>query len=226
MTWTILNQLSKNKRRYYTVQCNCGYVGERRKDLVDSGRTTECKVCSTKRTSRNYGMPSNFKGIEGLSMTHYSHIKNGANKRGLSFSVSINFLWELFVKQKGKCALTGVDLVLVPKIKNTNANWSIITASVDRIDSDKGYEENNVQWVHKEINRFKNNYSMLDFLSMCSLVVHHVNPDPSVVNANIVTTKEQRLEGEEATNNPSTSAQQPRYSEGWFLPPLEEIFKG
>ena len=34
------------------------------------------------------------------------------------------------------------------------------------------------------------------------------NPDPSVVNDNLVTTKEQRLTGEESTNNPDTSAEQ------------------
>ena len=211
MTWTILESIKKNNRTYYKVQCNCGYVGARRKDWVDSGRTTECKSCSAKRTASRYGTPSRFKGVGGLSMTHYSAIRNGAERRNIPFEVSIDFLWSLYIKQNGKCALTGVDITLVPKIKNSNVDWDIISASVDRIDSTRGYTEDNVQWVHKEINRFKNSYSLVDFLTMCSLVVHHVNPDPSTLNANLVGVKEQRLEGEYASNNPSTSAQQPYF---------------
>lgn len=209
MTWTILESIKKNKRTYYKVQCNCGYIGERRKDWVDSKRTIMCKSCSAKRTASIYGMPSSFKGIGGVSKTHYSAIKTGAHRRNIDFNVSIEFLWNLYLKQNKQCALTGVDITLVPKIKNSNVNWDIINASLDRIDSSKGYEEDNVQWVHKEINRFKNKYNMIDFLTMCSLVVHHVNPDPSTLNSKLVGVKEQRLDGEELTNKPSTSAQHP-----------------
>ena len=213
MTWTILETIKKQHRKYYKVQCVCGYIGERRADFVDSNRSTECKVCSAKRTASLFGMPSNFKGIEMFSKTHFSTIKYGALRRNISFNVTQEFLWDLFLKQNKKCALTGITLTLVPDIKNTNPNWSLITASLDRIDSSKDYTEDNVQWIHKEINRLKNNYSQDDFINMCSLVVRHVNPDLSVVNANIVTTKEQRLESEEATNNLSTSAQHPTKDE-------------
>jgi hypothetical protein len=37
----------------------------------------------------------------------------------------------------------------------------------------------------------------------------HGNSDPSIVNEFNVTMKEQRLDGEDSTNNPSTSAQHP-----------------
>lgn len=53
-------------------------------------------------------------------------------------------MWELFLKQRGKCALTGEDLKL--GYKNNQ------TASLDRIDNSIGYEKNNIQWVHKDIN--------------------------------------------------------------------------
>lgn len=60
---------------------------------------------------------------------------------------------------------------------------------------------NRLMWI-------KNNYSLEELLYWSRLLLaKHGNPDPSVVNANKVTTKEQRLDGEEATNNPSTSAQ-------------------
>ena len=181
MNWTILETTVVNNRKHYTVKCACGYVGTRRCDFVDSGRSKECKVCSTKRTASTHGTPNNFSGIGELSKTHYSHIKNSAAKRNIKFEVTIEYLWNLFMKQEKKCALTGQDLYLSTSIKNSNPDWTKITASVDRIDSTEGYVEGNVQWVHKEINRLKNNYSQVDFIKMCKLVAeHHANPEPSV----------------------------------------------
>lgn len=181
MTWKILETIKENARTKYVVECPCGYTGTRRKDHVDQGRTIECKPCSSKRTAAKFPPPCSFQGVGRLSKTHFSVIRNGAWRRGLLFDVSIDLLWELFEKQQGKCAYTGRDLVLELSIKNSNVNWDIITASVDRIDSNLGYTEDNVHWVHKEINRFKNNYSHDKFVSMCHEVVYG-NPEPSLAN--------------------------------------------
>ena len=109
------------------------------------------------------------------------HIKHNAKRRGTKFNVSIEYLWKLFLDQKGKCFYTGRALKISKSIRNNNVNWSKITASVDRIDSNKGYVEGNLQWVHKDINRFKNNYSHDEFIKMCHEVVQG-NPEPSLVN--------------------------------------------
>lgn len=207
---TVLEEVKHNNRLMFKVQCDCGRVDLKRKDWVISGRTTSCKNCASKRTAAKYPPPVNRKGCCGLSGTHLLSIKSGASKRNLSFNLSAEFLWNLFESQKGKCALTGIDIILVNKIKNNNVDWSVITASLDRKDSNKGYTEDNVQWVHKEVNRLKNNYSLEELLHWSKLLLdYHGNPDPSVPNTLEVGTKEQRLGGEDVTNNPPTSAQQP-----------------
>lgn len=211
---TVLEEVNHKKRWMFRTQCDCGKIEIKRKDWVVSGRTTSCKSCASKRTAQKYPPPINFKGIGGLSKTHYSSIKYNAERRQIPFDVSIEDLWELFLDQGGYCALTGIPLVLVPQIKNSNVDWDIITASIDRKDSTKGYTSDNIWWVHKEVNRLKNNYSLEELLFWCKLIVNtHGNPDPSVVNEIIVTTKEQRLGGEDSTNNPPTSAQHPKQDE-------------
>lgn len=71
--------------------------------------------------------------------------------------------------------------MLVNKIKNQNVNWDVITASLDRKDNKLGYEEGNVWWVHKMVNRLKNNYSLEELLYWSKLLLDkHGNPEPSL----------------------------------------------
>jgi len=146
---TVLEEVKHKGRLMYKTLCDCGRVDIKRKDWVISGRTTSCKNCASKRTAVNYPPPNNFQGIGGLSKTHFSYIKHGADLRDIPFDLTIEFLWNLFQQQKGLCGLSGIPLILVPSIKSSNVNWDIITASLDRINNDKGYTEDNVWWVHR-----------------------------------------------------------------------------
>jgi hypothetical protein len=71
----------------------------------------------------------------------------------------------VFVKQQNKCAISGVLIVLTPK--------SSRTASLDRIDSAKGYTTDNIQWVHKTINIIKWNLSCDQFIKWCKIVARN-----------------------------------------------------
>lgn len=207
-------QKQKDGLRMFHVICECGKVEYKPAKHLESGRTKSCKSCASKRTAKQYPPPLVFKGVGGLSMTHFSVIKVGAEKRNINFNLDIESLWNLYLKQNKLCALTGVPIILEPVIKGCNVDWSIITASLDRIDNSKGYEVGNVWWVHKVVNRLKNNYSLSELLFWSrKLLEIHGNPDPSVVKEMKVATKEQRLGGEDSTNNPPKSAQ-PLSNEG------------
>ncbi len=171
--WEILGETVVDKRKCYVVRCSCGYEGTRRKDHVKIGRTKCCKNCSAKKTSLKYPPPITYKGVGDLSATFFHRIKYGAKRRGLDFEITIEFAWNIFLKQDKKCAYTGIDIFLEKVSKNQNPDYEKITASLDRIDSSKGYYENNVQWVHKKINRFKNNYTHKEFLTMCKEITEH-----------------------------------------------------
>lgn len=207
---TVLETVKHKNRLMYRTQCDCGRIDIKRKDWVETGRTTSCKNCASKQTVIKYPPPITRKGCGGLSGTHFLAIKYGAIKRSILFEVSPEYLWELYLQQNSSCALTGIPIILVNKIKNQNVDWNIITASLDRIDNTMGYVIGNVWWVHKEVNRLKNNYSLNELVKWCKLIVEkHGNPDPSSTNEINVVEKEQRLGGEDSTNNPPTSAQHP-----------------
>lgn len=167
----------KDSHIKYEVMCNCGKVVFVRADHLENGRSKCCKQCSSKKTyneakdAGKFGfIPKGHKGVGDITRVVYTHIKVGAKKRALEWDLSIEFLWDLFLKQGRKCALTGLDIWFTDKRKSTNINWGLMNASLDRKNSLKGYTKDNVQWVHKEYNRFKNNYSMDKFLEMCRMI--------------------------------------------------------
>ena len=47
------------------------------------------------------------------------------------------------------------------------------TASLDRIDSSKGYVKGNIQWVHIAINFMKHSLPEEEFVRWCCLVAKH-----------------------------------------------------
>lgn len=111
-------------------------------------------------------------GYEKITGAYWSSVVYGATKaRSLSFNITIMQAWELFLKQNGKCAMTGIDL----SFAKLNKDWSTgkQTASLDRIDSSKGYEIDNIWWVHKRINMMKKEMSVEEFQNWCILVANH-----------------------------------------------------
>ena len=53
------------------------------------------------------------KSSEKICITFFKKIQSNAIKRGLSFDLDIDYLWDLFLKQNKKCALTKVDINIV-----------------------------------------------------------------------------------------------------------------
>ena len=206
----IIQEVKHKGRLMYVCQCDCGKQEIKRKDWVHSGRTKSCKSCSAKLTASKYPPPIRRTGYGELSGTHFLSIRAGATRRNIAFELSPKFIWDLYEKQKGRCALTDIPISLTRDLKGQNVNWDVITASLDRIDNSKGYVDGNVWWVHKEVNRLKNNYTLEELLHWSKLLLDkHGNPEPSSANELKVAEKVQRLDGEDSTNNPSTSAQHP-----------------
>lgn len=146
----------KNKS-YWNCRCLCGV--EEVKNINFLKRIKEDTFCRGKHKTENY------EGIAGSLIS--SIIRNAAN-RGHAFLIPINELWETWIKQEGKCALSGVEIV----IPSTNQDYydGKYSASLDRIDSSLHYCSGNVQWVHKKINYMKGNMTEEEFLYWCDAI--------------------------------------------------------
>lgn len=96
-----------------------------------------------------------------------------ALNRQLEFDLTGDYLWELFLFQNKKCALSNMDIGF-PKTWGPKSKTEI-TASLDRIDSGKGYIIGNVQWLHKTINIMKMDMSDTQFITFCKMVANNAN---------------------------------------------------
>jgi ribosomal protein S14 len=151
--------------RYYKNCPQCGAVQSYlRKNYAElslkSGKL--CKACSNKDPKNNKHL-GHYKGVLRASFVH--KYKTGAETRGIEWSVEFEDLADLLIEQDFKCALSGTPIQAM-EISNN--------ASLDRIDSSKGYVKGNVQWVLSEINMMKQQYSQERFIELCCAVANKV----------------------------------------------------
>jgi hypothetical protein len=149
-------------RRLYLCQCECGNeINCLPYDLNAGNRTS----CGCNRGSHNWN------GFGEISGAFWFNLKTHAEKRNHSFDIEIDYAWNLFLKQKRKCALSGVDLQFSRRFTE---NKLLQTASLDRIDSNYGYIKGNVQWVHKLVNIMKHKMPEREFFDFCCKIADNL----------------------------------------------------
>lgn len=88
--------------------------------------------------------------------------------RKYQVEVSLEYLLDVWENQKGICVYSGVQLVL-PNKKSSKHEM----ASLDRIDSSKGYIEGNIQFISAAMNYMKNTMSHEETVELCKIIASH-----------------------------------------------------
>ena len=90
--------------------------------------------------------------------------KQSAQYRKLAFNLTLPFLKTLWERQKGICPYSGLTMVLPDKPKDVLS--SPYQASIDRIISNKGYTQDNVEFVLLFVNLGKNDFCKDDVYTL------------------------------------------------------------
>jgi len=109
-----------------------------------------------------------WKGCGSLDGRYWGSIKQAAKVRNITVEISIEDAWELFKKQHSRCSLSGTKLDFDRALGN--GEYYRGNASLDRIDSSKGYVKDNIQWIDKDINKMKNDLPQDKFLKLCETI--------------------------------------------------------
>lgn len=152
----------------WLCRCECGKEKAIKTNELVSNRAKSCGCeLIRKRYERCGKNHPRFKGFREISGNQLRSIRACAQRRNKEYNLTAEFLWNLYLKQKRKCALSGLDIKFGSNLKKE------VTASLDRIDSTKNYEPNNVQWVHKDVNKIKSNLPQERLLEVCKLITLH-----------------------------------------------------
>jgi hypothetical protein len=107
-----------------------------------------------------------FTGFMEIRGRWWSHKVAKAAARGLAFDLSIESVWALYLTQGKRCAISGLPIEFASCGGKT-------TASIDRINGERGYHADNIQLVHGKLNSMRLTYSMRDFVTLCLDVAAH-----------------------------------------------------
>lgn len=140
----------------WEVKCCCGNIVFWSKHQILHYRTCGCKKVELHREKV-------WKGCGKISGEFFSTIRKNAKNRKLDFEIDVKDVWILYLKQNGKCSLTGENI-------HFGNETELKTASLDRIDSNKGYTKDNIQWVHKIVNFMKQQFGENEFIEWCGRV--------------------------------------------------------
>ena len=104
-----------------------------------------------------------------MSSLHSSAVLRSKRKK-LLYELSLNWLCELYEKQNGKCALTGIDFILE---RNPEGQRGALpySPSLDRINASLGYTKDNVRLVCAVVNLALNKFGDQVFDKICRAYV-------------------------------------------------------
>lgn len=126
-----------------------------------------CKKCQANEQKQRREQMLESNTLDYLLKKRLYDALNRAKLKNMYCDIDIEFMRDMWNKQKGKCALTGIPMT-IDKHGRTNTN-----VSIDRIDSNKGYTKDNVQLVCSAINFMKSNLVLSEFEYYCKAVVDY-----------------------------------------------------
>jgi len=169
---------TKNHQTRWVCLCDCGAEKVVTLSNLTNGSTRSCGCLHQENAiavgSLGKGVRAhNWQGVGDISASYWGQVLAGAAGRGLHVGVTHQEIWELFLAQDRRCALTGWPIGFDPPGGRGEG-----TASLDRIDSTLGYQAGNLQWVHKRIQRMKWKFGQEEFIEACRAVAkgHLVTP--------------------------------------------------
>jgi glycerol-3-phosphate cytidylyltransferase/D-beta-D-heptose 7-phosphate kinase/D-beta-D-heptose 1-phosphate adenosyltransferase len=171
---TVLGPAENTKFKKFLFLCDCGKEHIAVISDVIRGKIKSCGHVNVIKDKEN----SKFKGVGDIPSCFWHKILYGARQRNISVEITLQQIWDLYLKQNKLCALSGIPIYFAYSAKTINDT----TASLDRIDSSKNYTIDNIQWIHKHVNTMKMAFDEKYFISICNKI-NNRHPNKLVITS-------------------------------------------
>lgn len=142
----------------------------RNSDKIYTYISSHCSECETahRKTARTKEYREQYKARRKLNNPVLFHMQERIaqwRKKDLLSDLTVEFLVSLWESQKGLCHYTNVQMVLGGTKEDL---WN--SASLDKLNPELGYKQNNVVWCSYKVNSMKGNLNKQDFISLCEII--------------------------------------------------------
>lgn len=151
----------------------CKICGEENLNSFYTSNKNHCKRCLIEKQKLRYkDNPNSFKESykefekKNILRVRWLAAKHRAIRKRIEFTLTMEELENLLIKQDNKCYYTGVEF--------KNNGDKIKSISIDRIDSNKGYVITNVRLVCSLVNTMKSDRSEIGFLNCIKDIYNHM----------------------------------------------------
>lgn len=154
------------KNNKLLCQCKCGNIKTLHSSRI---RNKQVKSCGCLNTRKGVDNPHS-KYYGSIPQSVYTKCKTNASDRNIYFNLTIENLDSQYQQQKGKCAISGIDI----GFNNYKQKSKMLsTASLDRINSCLPYTIDNIQWVHKQVQQMKWTSEQNEFIEWCKIIAQN-----------------------------------------------------
>ena len=136
--WTVQQRVQTNRNHtVWRCICECGNIRDVYSSHLIQGKSKRCLKCVPKGSDHHQ-----WKGFGDISGDYWDSIKRGASggkgrsRKGVDFTITIEYAWNLFLKQGKKCALSGQDIIIKynepPEARIPKKKWRLYCFKDDK----------------------------------------------------------------------------------------------
>jgi hypothetical protein len=126
-----------------------------------------CKDCQIMRLNKSQSK------LNGFAKKLFRDLKKNALNRNIKVTITVDDIFDLYEKQNGICVYSGIKMTTDNIPKEGRRYNNLHNISVDRIDSNKAYDKDNVQLVCMEVNIMKYDFDEIHFIELCTKISKH-----------------------------------------------------
>lgn len=133
---------------------------------IRHGKKTHCKECENAyRRGFEKALSNEDAIIAKLKMLYFA-AKARAKSKELDFDLTVESLKELWDSQEGKCAISSIPMTYIMTEGRQHFN-----VSIDKINPNLGYTQNNIQLVCSAVNTMKYVLTMEELYMFCEAII-------------------------------------------------------
>lgn len=156
------------------LKCHCcgkfldvSYFGKKKNKYRDN-HDSRCRMCRTKQNKTRKDLYDRDTKLNKILQMRYLCAKERATKYDIPFDITKDYVYELWQKQNGKCAISGIDMTF-----EFNKGRIATNVSIDQINPKKGYTTDNIQLVCMAVNQMKSDFDTDTLLMFCENILQN-----------------------------------------------------